>query len=183
MTADKTNLFAPTRAKLAKNLHYILLLMIAMFVLSALVAGELFGAYENFWWWDDALHTFAGVIIGLVGLLSIYYFNSKHTMDISPLFVAVFVFCFAMAMGAVWEIFEFAMDLLFGLNMQRWDMPTGSIVIGAEYQGMGLRDTMSDIITSVVGSSVAAVFSYFAWGHRKGLVIAVMRRFFPWLRR
>ena len=183
MSAKKTNSLAESRVKLIRNLHYGLLLIIAMFVLSALVAGELFGAYEMFWWWDDMLHMLSGVIVGLVGLLSIYYFNANHTMKISPVFVAIFVFCFAMALGAVWEIFEFFMDLLFGLNMQRWNMPITAEVIGADYQGMGLRDTMSDFITASIGSIIAAVISYFAYRHERAVVIGVMQRMFPWLRR
>ena len=179
----KTKPLAAAKSEIAKNLHYVLLLLIALFVLASLVAGELLNAYEIFWWWDDMLHTISGVIVGLVGLLSIYYWNSRHSMAISPLFVAVFVFCFAMALGAIWEIFEFAVDYFFGTNMQRWNMPLDSIVIGHDYQGMGLRDTMSDIITAVIGATIAATISYFAWDHRKGLVISVMRRMFPWLRR
>lgn len=176
----KTNLVANAHAELTKNLHYLLLLIIAVFVLAALGAGELLNAYEIFWWWDDMLHAFSGLIIGLVGLLSIYYFNARHTMKISPLFVAVFVFCFAMAMGALWEVFEFCMDWLFGLNMQRWNMPLDSVVIGADYQGMGLRDTMSDLITALIGALAAAIFSYFAWERQKQVVLGVMRRAFSW---
>ena len=179
----KAKFITAIQNELTKNLHYFLLLVIALFCLAALVGGELFNAYELFWWWDDMLHALSGLIIGLVGLLSIYYFNARHTMAISPLFVAVFVFCFAMMAAAVWEVFEFVMDIAFGLNMQRWSMPAGSVVIGVEHQGMGLRDTMSDLITAMLGSFVAATFSYFAYERKKHLVIGVMRRMFPWLRR
>ena len=44
------------KQRLARNLHYILLLSLALFLLAALVLGELFNAYESIWWWDDMLH-------------------------------------------------------------------------------------------------------------------------------
>jgi hypothetical protein len=45
----------------------------------------------------------------------------------------------------LWEIFEFAGDQLFGMNMQK----------------EGLTDTMWDLIVDTLGAFVAAVFGYF----------------------
>jgi hypothetical protein len=33
--------------------------------------------------------------------------------------VALYALCFSQAIGALWEIFEFAMDRFFGLTMQK----------------------------------------------------------------
>lgn len=54
-------------------------------------------------------------------------------------------FCFALAMGALWEIFEFAMDQIFGLNMQK----------------SGLVDTMTDLIVDTVGALIGAISGFF----------------------
>ncbi len=171
------------KQRLARNLHYILLLSLALFLLAALVLGELFNAYESIWWWDDMLHGMSGIIIGLVGLLAIYFFNAKHTMAISPAFVAAFVFCFALAVGALWEIFEFSMDFAFHTPMQRWNMSADTTLIGHDYQGVGLRDSMSDLIDATLGAVVASVISYVAYKRKKPIVLGVMRRTFPWVRR
>lgn len=172
-----------SRGAVARNLHYLLLFMLALFALAALVLGELFGTYDVFWWWDDMLHGFSGLILGLVGLLAIYFFNARHTMAISPMFVAVFVFCFAVTVGVLWEVYEFAIDFFFKGTMQQWDMHAGAIVMGRDYQGMGLRDTMSDLIVACIGAAGASVISFFAYRHGRPTVLLVMRRTFPWIRR
>jgi hypothetical protein len=40
-------------------------------------------------------------------------------MHMRPRFVALFAFLFAVAVGALWEIFEFAIDGTFGTQMQK----------------------------------------------------------------
>jgi hypothetical protein len=162
-----------------RNSHYILLTIIASFVLAALVLGEWMNMYDAVWWWDDMLHGLSGVILGLIGLLAIYFFNARRNMNLSPAFVAVFVFCFAVTMGVLWEVYEFKIDVLFGTTMQQWNMSSNAVVMGREFQGMGLRDTMSDLIVACVGALVAAVFSYFVYRYEKPTVLNVMRRIFP----
>lgn len=154
-----------------------------LFAVFALVAGEMFGAYDKFWWWDDMLHTVSGVVVGLIGFLAVYFFNARYNMHISPLFVAVFAFTFAITVGVVWEVFEFTMDALFGFYMQRWNLPPDAVLIGREYQGSGLRDTMSDLIVAGVGSLAAAVFARYAYKHEKQTSLGVMRRIFGRFRR
>jgi len=157
--------------------------MIATLTLAALLLGEVFEMYDAVWWWDDMLHGLSGLVLGLIGLIAIYFFNARHTMAISPTFVAVFVFCFAITMGVVWEVYEFAFDFFFKGAMQQWDMPSNAVVMGRDYQGMGLRDTMSDIIVACIGAVVAAVISFYAYMLGRPTVLLVMRRTFPWIRR
>ncbi|GAB4321081.1 MAG: hypothetical protein Kow0059_15600 [Candidatus Sumerlaeia bacterium] len=116
------------------------------FIFAALFLGEIGGYYQRFWWWDVALHTGAGFLLGLVGFLLVYVMNEQEdiAMIMKPGFVAFFSFSFAMALGALWEIFEFAMDGFFGLNMQK----------------SGLRDTMWDLIVDAVGAFVVAAWGY-----------------------
>jgi len=63
----------------------------------------------------------------------------------SPFFVALFSFCFAIMCGVFWEIFEFSLDQIFGTNTQR----------------SGLVDTMWDLIVDTIGGFAAAVTGYF----------------------
>ena len=167
---------------IVRNAPKALLISLGAFVLFAVVAGEVFNAYETFWWWDDMLHTVAGVIAGLVGFLAVYFFNARYNMHISPLFVAVFAFTFAITAGTLWEVFEFTMDALFGLDMQRWNLPANAMLIGRDYQGSGLRDSMSDLIVAGIGSLFAAIFANYAYKHEKPTALGVMRRTFFWKR-
>ena len=69
-------------------------------------------------------------------------------------FVALFAFAFAVAAGTAWEVFEFAVDQLFGTQMQKPMFGDPS----------GLTDTMWDLIVDALG---AAVISGFGWWHMK----------------
>jgi uncharacterized membrane protein YjdF len=85
--------------------------------------------------------------------------QSEHVpMHLSPLFVAVFAFCFAVSIGALWEIYEYTFDGMLGLNMQKFMLEDGTQLIGRE----ALSDTMKDIITDVSGAAVVAVLGYLA---------------------
>lgn len=120
-----------------------------LFVFTTLFLGEVRDYYERFWWWDMVLHTTSGLLLGLLGFMFVYILNEDRHVDLHmrPSFVALFAFFFAVALGAVWEIFEFAMDRFFGTNMQPATPGDPS----------GLTDTMHDLIVDTVGAAVIAV--------------------------
>ena len=121
-------------------------------IFSALFLGEIRGYYGRLWWWDIALHTTSGGLLGILGVLLVYVLNENPRIDLhmQPGFVAFFAFCFSVAVGAIWEIFEFAMDELAGANMQKhmFDDPSG------------LTDTMWDLIVDTLGAMVVCVTAY-----------------------
>lgn len=121
-------------------------LTILLFLFGSMFLGELNNFYERFWWWDVMLHTMSGVILGYTGFALVFTLNSeeKVQVNLSPIFVVIFAYTFAIAVGAVWEIFEFTMDSIFGLNMQK----------------SGLVDTMWDLIVDSLGGLFASVKSY-----------------------
>lgn len=121
-------------------------LMILFFIYASLVLGEIYQFYDKFWWWDVMLHTLSGIIFGILGFYLVYIMNREKriAVSLSPLFIAVFSFCFAIALGAVWEIFEFSIDYFFGFNMQK----------------SGLVDTMWDLIVDTLGALVVSVWAY-----------------------
>ncbi len=120
--------------------------IIIIFIFASLYLGELRNFYYRFWWWDNMLHAFSGTILGFIGFTLIYFLNREEEIDIvlSPIFVALFAFTFAVSIGVVWEIFEFTMDSLFALNMQK----------------SGLVDTMWDLIADCIGSGIASYYGY-----------------------
>lgn len=117
-----------------------------VFIFLSLFLGEVHGYYTRFWWWDVLLHTASGFLFGILGFLLVYILNEKKEIEfhMKPGFVALFAFMFAVGIGSLWEIFEFIMDSVFGLNMQK----------------SGLLDTMSDLIVDAVGALVIAVLGY-----------------------
>lgn len=122
------------------------------FIFAALFLGETRNYYGRFWWWDIALHTTSGGLLGILGVLLVYVLNENPRINLHmrPGFVAFFAFCFAVAMGALWEIFEFAMDQLFGTNMQK----------PMRGDPAGLVDTMWDLIVDALGALVLSVVGY-----------------------
>lgn len=123
-------------------------LLAVLFIFASLFLGEVHSYYERFWWWDVILHLGSGLLFGILGFLLVYSVNQRQLGEpaLRPPFVALFAFAFAMALGTLWEIFEFGMDQLFGLNMQK----------------SGLVDTMWDLIVDTVG---AIVISLLGWGY------------------
>jgi len=127
-----------------------------VFAFAAVFLGEVRMFYERIWWWDIALHFNSGMLLGLLGFLLVFILNEDERIDVHlhPQFVAFFSFLFAVAMGAIWEIFEFSMDQLFGTNMQkpmRGDLS-------------GLTDTMWDLIVDTLG---ALGVSLLGWRYMK----------------
>lgn len=121
-------------------------MIILLFLFAANYLGELGAYYQKFWWWDLMLHAISGIILGFSGFLLVYILNKEEKVNVilSPFFMSMFAFCFAVSMGALWEIYEFGMDSIFGLNMQK----------------SGLVDTMWDLIVDSIGALVAAVYGY-----------------------
>jgi hypothetical protein len=116
------------------------------FIFASLFLGEIHRYYDRFWWWDLALHAGSGLLFGLIGFTLVYALNQERRIHLhmQPGFVAIFAFAFSVAAGAIWEIFEFTMDNLFGLNMQK----------------SGLVDTMWDLIVDTIGSATIAIVGY-----------------------
>jgi hypothetical protein len=131
-------------------------LMAVIFLFASLFLGEIRDYYTRFWWWDLALHTTSGLLLGILGFLLVYVLNEDDKVDFHmlPRFMALFAFMFAVACGALWEIFEFAMDQIAGTNMQKPMFGDPS----------GLADTMWDLIVDSVG---ALVISLFGWWYMK----------------
>lgn len=118
--------------------------IITLFLYASIFLGEVGDYYERFWWWDVVLHAGSAFAFGFVGFLTLFLLYSRHKLAASPFLVSIFAFSFGLAIGTLWEVFEFAMDQIFGLNMQK----------------SGLRDTMWDLIIDGIGAGTASVIGY-----------------------
>jgi len=118
-----------------------------LLIFTSLFLGEIHGYYTRFWWWDLVLHGGSGLLMGIFGFLLVHVLNQEEDIHLHLTigFVAFFAFTFSLAIGSLWEIFEFAMDYFFGLNMQK----------------SGLFDTMADLIVNAAGTLIISVAGYF----------------------
>lgn len=127
-------------------------LLAIAFVFASLFLGEVHGYYTRFWWWDVALHASSGFLLGIVGFLLVHLLNETEEIGVHMRagFVAFFAFLFALGAGALWELFEFAMDGFFGTNMQKAMLGDPS----------GLTDTMLDLAVDGLGALVITLYGY-----------------------
>lgn len=172
------------------QLPSVLEIIILLFIFAAEILGELecyFITYPN---WDSMLHTTTGFLCAATGfaLIDILNRNSRIKFQLSPVYVALAAFCFSMTVGVLWEFFEFGMDRLFMMDMQK-DTVVNSItsvmldptnknipvtisgitavtVNGQElglggYLDIGLYDTMEDLFVNFIGALVFSFIGYF----------------------
>lgn len=144
-------------------------ILIYVFILGTEVLGEIYHFYVDVWWFDIVMHTYFAFIISYAGLYLIRYFKIKGSIY----FVILFIFSLAMMTESVWEIFEFSMDRFIGTDMQKdtvirninstylsESIYVDKVMVNdidfmdryGGYLDIGLYDTISDMICTVVGS-------------------------------
>ena len=170
-------------------------IIILLFIFAAEILGELKCYFITFHHWDTMLHTTTGFLCAATGfaLIDILNRNSRIKFQLSPIYVALVAFCFSMTVGVLWEFFEFGMDRLFHMDMQKDTVvnsitsvmldPTNSNipvtidgitsvqVNGQElgfggYLDIGLYDTMKDLFVNFIGAVVFSAIGYFYIKHR-----------------
>lgn len=129
-----------------------------IFLYCAIYLGEVRNFYYLIPYWDVILHAFSGAMLGALGFSLVCYFNDTDFFEInlSPFFVALFAFCFALAAGVVWEIYEFLADSLIGTNMQKFITADGTVLVGHA----ALKDTMKDLIVDAISSLIITIIGY-----------------------
>lgn len=135
--------FLPSRlaSRVGLRLPPSFLAAIALFVLASLYLGEVHDFYDRLWWWDLALHMGSAMGFGVLGFLLVFMLFKGDRYAAPSWAIGVLSFCLAMTVGTLWEVFEFAMDSLFGFTMMK----------------SGLPDTMGDIIVNTFGAALAAL--------------------------
>ena len=165
-------------------------IIILVFIFASEILGELGCFFINVPNWDSILHTTTGFLCAAFGfaLIDILNRNSRIKFQLSPIYVALVAFCFSMTVGVLWEFFEFGMDRLFQMDMQKDTVvnsitsvmldPTNSnipvtidgitsvAVNGTDlgfngYLDIGLYDTMADLFVNFIGAVVFSVIGYF----------------------
>lgn len=181
-----TPLFA--ERKLHIKLPTALEITVLIFIFCAEVLGETACFYIKYPLWDMMLHTVNGFLFAAFGFCLVDLLNENRSakFHLSPSFLALVAFCFSMTIGIFWEFFEYSMDHLFALDMQKDTVLTAfqsvtldetkqNIPIAVQeitrtvietangeryviegYLDVGLTDTLKDLFVNFIG---AAVFS------------------------
>jgi len=137
-------------------------LVTCLFLYLSFGLGEVGDFYEKIWWWDLMLHSFSAMVMGLIGFLLVYVFYMTHRIRMSPFYVAMVSFGFALTVGTLWEIVEFLLDWFFGFNMQK----------------SGLVDTMTDLMVDAMGGLIAGFMGYeYIKGGESMIADRIVRRF------
>lgn len=129
-----------------------------VFLYAAIYLGEVRSFYYRFTYWDNILHFLSGLTLGALGFFLVQLLNDaeNHHVTLSPKAVAFFSFCFGVASGAIWEIYEFTIDGIFGTNMQKFATDTGELLVGRH----ALGDTMVDLILDAVAALIVSIIGY-----------------------
>lgn len=165
--------------------------IIYCFIFAAEILGEINSFYTRIPGWDTMLHTLNGFLVAAVGfcLVDLFERSEKLSFKLSPFFLAIVAFCFSMTVGVLWEFFEFGVDQILHMDMQKDFVinsihsvtlnpsglneivhePIQSIVINGKdwmefpggYVDIGLLDTMKDLIVNFIGAVVFSVVGFF----------------------
>ncbi|MCI9273138.1 MAG: hypothetical protein HFE39_04175 [Clostridiales bacterium] len=146
----------------------VMYILFVIFLYCAIYLGEVRNFYYNISNWDTILHGFSGAMLGALGFSFVALLNKSDRVPInlSPLFVVIFAFCFAVTLGVFWEIYEFSFDGLLGLNMQKAYLEDGTALVGRT----ALMDTMKDLIVDAVGAMITCIIGYISLKYKKGWI-------------
>lgn len=134
-------------------------IMYFIFLFCAIYLGEVRNFYFKVPYWDLILHSFSAAMLGALGFVLVSFLNDMERINIhlSPFFIALFAFSFAITCGTIWELYEFLADGVLGTNMQKFITADGTVLIGRE----AVRDTMEDIIVNVISALAVTTYGYF----------------------
>lgn len=127
--------------------------LLTFYVIYVLLAGILGGSlrfYDNYPGFDKFVHGVFGYVGCMIGLFAVSKLGGYDKM--SPFLNGLVIFAISMALAAMWEIFEYTGDLVFGATWQGEYLTTtdGQTVVDK-------TDTMLDMVSHFFGSLVFIV--------------------------
>lgn len=126
---------------------------VQFFIFIAMFLGKVNNFYAKFSWWDLFLHAVSGIVIFLIAYMVFLLQNDCEKDNIKPVLIITYTILFAVAMTAVWEVWEFTGDQFLGLCSQE-----------------SLEDTMEDIIAGSTGPLVMFPFLYYYLKGKKNIL-------------
>ena len=129
-------------------------IIVIMFIYGLLIFLESAGVYYQFAWFSFLIKLAAAIALGFLGLAVMYAMYKGKIIRGSPIIIAFFSFCFAVAVGSIWEIFEFSLDKILGFSLHVSE------------------DTMTDMLTYMVGAFLVSSIGYSYIKNGKIIVIS-----------
>lgn len=183
-------------------------IIIFVFIFAAEILGEINAFFIRIPFWDDILHTISVFLNAAIGLSLVLILNNRRKVQfhLSPIFVALFSFCFSMTISVLWEFYEHAFDLIFYTDMQKDTViqaiySTGldptmtntvisitgireTVVNGQRlnidgYLDIGLIDTMMDLFVNMIGAIVFSIMGFF-YAKSKGKEQSAIEKLMLW---
>jgi hypothetical protein len=111
---------------------------LTLFFVATLGLGEVFDFYHRFRPWDWMLHAGAGFAAALAGAVAVLALTGERA--VRPGAGALVAAALSIAFGTGWELFEFSLDVAFGLDTQK-----------------GFSNTMLDLVANTAGAAIGAV--------------------------
>lgn len=106
------------------------------------------GLYGRLYWWDNLTHAMSATVIAGAGY-TVARAIDLHSEEIfvPRRFFFVYIFVVVLSFGVIWELFEFALDII--------ALSTGVTMPLAQH---GLDDTVRDLMFNSVGALLVALF-------------------------
>jgi hypothetical protein len=104
--------------------------------------------FEILTYWDKIVHPTEIFLATGVAVFLLLGYRERHQLDIPDGLAAFGAMLFGMALGASWELVEFAFDWFGNANLQKSN-----------------ADTMTDILTNDAGAIFGALFAFWLWRH------------------
>lgn len=143
-------LFSPWLAERLLKVSFppVLKLLFMLLIMGGPVFGKIYKFYYIVPLWDKSLHVSSGFLFAVIGAVLPDVLDSGNKNHSHALKV-VSALSFTLAIAAVWEFYEYAMDKFFGMDMQQDTIVTGinSYLLGTE---KGVTGSLSDIHSVVV---------------------------------
>ncbi|MBO4338610.1 MAG: hypothetical protein K5755_04145 [Clostridiales bacterium] len=132
------------------KVHYKYQTLLNAFIFFGTVIGSTINNRTSFEHCDLISHFLAGALTAYFAYDFAFLIQGKKGR-LSPALASMFSLGFSCAICVGWEFYEFTMDRLYGLHLQR-SLPTSDC---------GLTDTMVDLIIGVAGALIAMLYIAF----------------------
>ncbi len=124
--------------------------------LSLTQGGEALGLYDSWPWYDRVVHFLVPLLTSQVIYLCLSRIEvlpdpRQHTVARHDAGMLVVTFALGLAVGALWEIFEWASDELFGSDLSQGNIDT-------------IGDLIADGSGALVGGALIVLWSRKGWG-------------------
>ena len=126
--------------------YYLLNNILYIFIFFAFAIGTVMEVYKAVPFYDKAVHFASGILFPFIGTYVYELLTSRYGKEVNPpldvkgkaVYISFSVF-FSLAIGYVWELYEYIFDLITGDDVQ-WVELTG------------INDTMQDMLSHFIGT-------------------------------